>query len=418
MPLLSPGHLVGLFLQHRDQSWQGSNRSTHLATLTTMASLTRTAKLFSQFRPVVHGARAIIQAPNVSQRRSFTASQPFPVARYGGRYTVTILPGDGIGPEMMGYVQDIFRYAGVPVDFEEIQITKDSTEEEFDNAVICIKRNGVALKGSIESKYGGVEGGSRNALLRTQLDLFANVLHCRSYPAVRSRYSDIDIVIIRENTEGEYSMMEHEGVKGVIESLKIITRHGSERVARYAFEYAVKHGRKKVTAVHKANIMKLSDGLFLETCRNVAKEYPEIEFTDMIVDNTCMQLVSHPQQFDVMVMPNLYGNVVSNLVCGLVGGPGLLSGRNYGEHFAVFEPGTRNTGTTVAGRNIANPVAMLNASCDMLEHLELNTHAELIRNAIEKTVNIDLIHTADLGGQATSLDVLELHLPSLKCLGV
>lgn len=273
--------------------------------------------------------------------------------------------------------------------------------------MICIRRNGVALKGSIESKYGNASSGSRNATLRTQLDLFANVLHCKTYPSIQSRHSDVDIIIIRENTEGEYSMLEHENVKGVIESMKIITRKGSERIARYAFEYAIRHGRKKVTAVHKANIMKLSDGLFLETCRSIAKEYPEIEFSDMIVDNTCMQLVARPQQFDVMVMPNLYGNVVSNVVCGLVGGPGLLSGRNYGEHFAVFEPGTRNTGASVAGRNIANPVAMLNSACDMLEHLDLQSHAHLIRDAIDRTLNVDKIHTADLGGQATSLDVVQ-----------
>ncbi|ROT65407.1 putative isocitrate dehydrogenase [Penaeus vannamei] len=195
-----------------------------------------------------------IWVPVVLPRRSFTASKPFPVAQYGGRFTVTMLPGDGIGPEMMSYVENIFRYAGVPVDFEEVEITKNSSEEEFANALTCIKRNGVALKGSIESKY-GESGSSRNAALRNELDLFANVLHCKSYPAVRSVYQDVDIVIIRQNTEGEYSMLEHENVKGVIESLKIITRTASERLARYAFEYAVGHSRKKVTAVHKANIM-------------------------------------------------------------------------------------------------------------------------------------------------------------------
>ncbi|XP_042220340.1 isocitrate dehydrogenase [NAD] subunit gamma, mitochondrial-like isoform X1 [Homarus americanus] len=372
-----------------------------------MASLSRSLTHFTKLGPLLQGTRAVTQVPNVSQRRTFTASKPFPVAQYGGRFTVTMMPGDGIGPEMMGYVKNIFRYAGVPVDFEEVQITQDSTEEEFENALICIKRNGVALKGSIESKYGDVSSGSRNATLRTELDLFANVLHCKSYPSVRSRYSDVDIILIRENTEGEYSMMEHENVKGVVESLKIITRKGSERLARYGFEYATRNGRKKVTAIHKANIMKLSDGLFLETCRNVAKEYPEIEFNDMIVDNTCMQVVARPQQFDVMVLPNLYGNVVSNVICGLVGGPGLLSGRNYGHHFAVFEPGTRNTGLSVAGRNIANPIAMLNAACDMLEHLKLHYHAELIRDAIDQTLNVDMIHTTDLGGQATSLDVVQ-----------
>ncbi|XP_050740064.1 isocitrate dehydrogenase [NAD] subunit gamma, mitochondrial-like [Eriocheir sinensis] len=321
--------------------------------------------------------RLLGAAPRVTStcpQRTFTASQPFPVAQYGGRFTVTMIPGDGIGPEMMGYVRNIFRYAGVPVDFEEIQITKDSTEDEFEKALICIKRNGVALK-----------GGKRHPL----------------------RYPDLDIVLIRENTEGEYSMMEHENVSGVVESLKVITRFASERIARYAFQYAERNGRSKVTAIHKANIMKISDGLFLETCWRVSKEYPHLEFSDMIVDNTCMQLVSKPHQFDVMILPNLYGNVVSNVACGLVGGPGLLSGRNYGEHFAVFEPGTRNTGTSVAGLNVANPVAMLNAACDMLDHLGLTAHSGLIRKAIDKTINVDLIHTADIGGQATSLDVVQ-----------
>ncbi|KAK7013172.1 Isocitrate dehydrogenase [NAD] subunit gamma 1, mitochondrial [Halocaridina rubra] len=375
-----------------------------------MASLTRHIKLFAKVNPLLHGAQAVAvsKTPCLSQKRSFTAAKPFPVAQYGGRFTVTMLPGDGIGPELMGYVKNIFRYAGVPVDFEEIQIHKESSEEEFRNALICIRRNGVALKGSIESKYGdNTSEISRNAALRVELDLFANVLHCKSYPAVRSRYSDVDIIIVRQNTEGEYSMLEHENVKGVIESLKIITRKESERLARYAFDYAVKYGRTRVTSVHKANIMKLSDGLFLETCRNVSKDYPEIEFNNMIVDNACMQLVAKPQQFDVIVLPNLYGNVVSNIVCGLVGGAGILSGRNYGDHFAVFEPGTRNTGTTMAGRNIANPIAMLNASCDMLEHLNLSYHANLIRDAINKTLNVDMIHTVDLGGQATSLDVIQ-----------
>ncbi|XP_066980551.1 isocitrate dehydrogenase [NAD] subunit gamma, mitochondrial isoform X1 [Macrobrachium rosenbergii] len=381
-----------------------------------MTSVSRTLQVLSKIKPLLQGSKAAAtQAPNFSQKRTFTAAKPFPVAQYGGRFTVTMVPGDGIGPEMMGYVQNIFRYAGVPVDFEEIQLTKDSSDDDFNNALICIKRNGVALKGSIESKYGdNVSTLSRNVALRTELDLFANVLHCKSYPGVRSKYSDVDIILVRQNTEGEYAMLEHENVKGVIECLKIITRSESERLAKYAFEYALKYGRKKVTIVHKANIMKLSDGLFLQTCRDVAKNYPDIEFSDMIVDNTCMQLVSKPQQFDVVVMPNLYGNVVSNIICGLVGGAGLISGRNYGDHFAVFEPGTRNTGTAIAGRNIANPVAMLVASCDMLEHLGLQDHANLILNAIYKTLNVDMIHTQDLGGQATSLDVIQNVIKSIR----
>ncbi|KAB7494076.1 Isocitrate dehydrogenase [NAD] subunit gamma, mitochondrial [Armadillidium nasatum] len=366
--------------------------------------------LHKQIQPLVPAVSALQSA----QRRTFSiveAQKPnSPVlSKYGGRFTVTMIPGDGIGPELMGYVQEIFRYAGVPVNFEVIPLDFNHIEEShFKNAVIAIKRNGVAIKGSIESKYGEhADAVSRNVSLRTELDLFANVLHCKSYPSVRSRYKDIDIIIIRQNTEGEYSMLEHENVTGVVESMKIITRKASERLARYAFEYAKKHNRSKITCIHKANIMKIGDGLFLSSCREVSKDYPDIKFEDMIVDNTCMQLVARPQQFDVMLTPNLYGTVISNVICGLVGGAGLLSGRNYGDKFAVFEPGTRNTGTAIAGRNIANPVAMLNASCDLLEHLELENHANLIRSAIEQTLNEDQIQTSDIGGQSTSIDFVQ-----------
>jgi len=209
-------------------------------------------------------------------------------------------------------------------------------------------------------------------------------------------------------------MMEHESVSGVIESLKVVTREETTRLANYAFEYARAHGRKKVTVVHKANIMKLADGLFLQTCKEVAKDYPDIEVNDMIVDNTCMQMVAKPQQFDVVILPNLYGTVVSNVACGLVGGPGLISGRNYGDYFAVFEPGTRNTGTYVAGRNIANPSAMLNASCDLLDHLGLTQHSQIIRGALVKTLTEDKVHTSDLGGQATTIEVIQNIVNNIK----
>lgn len=371
------------------------------------ATLSKTASLLSKISPYASKARAITQVPCLTQIREFTAAKASPVSQYGGRYTVTMIPGDGIGPEMMGYVKDIFRYAGVPVDFEDIHLDHDSTEAEFENAITAIRRNGVALKGSIESKYGAHSEVSRNARLRMDLDLFANVLHIKSYPSVRSVYNDVDVIIIRQNTQGEYSMMEHESVPGVVESMKVVTRDGTTRLARYALEYARAHGRKKLTIVHKANIMKLADGLFLQTCREVAKDYPDIEVNDMIVDNTCMQMVSKPQQFDVVILPNLYGTVVSNVACGLVGGPGLTSGRNYGDHFAVFEPGTRNTGTAVAGRNIANPTAMLNASCDLLDHLGLKDHSNIIRGALVKTLTEDKVHTSDLGGQATTIEVIQ-----------
>uniref|UniRef100_A0A8C8DKS5 Isocitrate dehydrogenase [NAD] subunit, mitochondrial n=1 Tax=Oryzias sinensis TaxID=183150 RepID=A0A8C8DKS5_9TELE len=305
-------------------------------------------------------------------------SQP-PPAKYGGRHTVTLIPGDGIGPELLSHVKEVFRFSCVPVDFEVVQVNSAmESEDDIMDAITAIRRNGVALKGNIETKHTlppSVK--SRNNVLRTTLDLYANVMHCQSLPGVQTRHKDIDIMIIRENTEGEYSSLEHESVPGVVECLKIITRNNSLRIADYAFQLAREKGRSRVTAVHKANIMKLGDGLFLQCCREVASGYPDITFDSMIVDNTTMQLVSKPQQFDVMVMPNLYGNVVSNVCAGLVGGPGLVPGANYGQDYAVFETATRNTGKSIAGKNIANPTAML------------------------------LLHTADLGGQGTTLEVVQ-----------
>ncbi|XP_066283871.1 isocitrate dehydrogenase [NAD] subunit gamma, mitochondrial-like isoform X3 [Branchiostoma lanceolatum] len=327
-------------------------------------------------------------------------------SKYGGRYTVTMIPGDGIGPELMGHVKDIFRYAGVPVDFEEVQITsQEGDEEAIENAITAIKRNGVALKGNIETPQTVFK--SRNVEVRVRLDLFANVLRCKTFPGLPSRHGDIDIVIIRENTEGEYTSLEHENVPGVVESLKIITAKSSERIARYAFEYAQRHGRKKVTAVHKANIMKMGDGLFLECCRKMSEEFPDIEYESMIIDNCSMQMVSRPQQFDVMVMPNLYGNIISNIGAGLVGGPGLVPGENIGEEYAVFETATRNTGKSIAGQNVANPTAMLLASALMLEHLGLDKYASLIENAVYKALAENKIRTPDLGGQHSTVDMVQ-----------
>jgi len=330
-----------------------------------------------------------------------------PIAMYGGRNHVTMLPGSGIGPELMQYVREVFRYAGAPVDFEVVELDHQAEDSQFDYAITSIKRNGVAIKGNIETKSESAGVTSRNVALRNELDLFVNVLHCKSFKGVPAKQKDIDIVIIRQNTEGEYAMLEHESVDGVVESMKIVTESNSNRVARYAFEYARKMGRKKVTTIHKANIMKLSDGLFLETSKRIAKEYPDIEHNEMIIDNCCMQLVSKPHQFDVMIMTNLYGSIVSNVCCGLIGGAGIVSGKNYGDHYAIFEPGTRNTGTAIAGKNIANPLAMLNASVDMLNHLGHKQHADLIMNAMIKTVAEDQLLTPDLGGSAKSTDVVQ-----------
>lgn len=322
---------------------------------------------------------------------------------------MTLIPGDGIGPELLNHVRELFRFCCVPVDFEVVTVDSSVvSEDEINNAVTAIRRNGVALKGNIETNHNlPPSHKSRNKLLRTSLDLYANVMHCQTLPGVHTRHKDIDIIIIRENTEGEYSSLEHENVPGVVECLKIITRVNSLRIAEYAFKLAREKGRRRVTAVHKANIMKLGDGLFLQCCKEVAAGYPDIAFDNMIVDNTTMQLVSKPQQFDVMVMPNLYGNVVSNVCAGLVGGPGLVPGANYGKDYAVFETATRNTGKSIANKNIANPTATLLASCLMLDHLGLVDYASMIRKAIFKTLSETRLHTADIGGPATTSEVVQ-----------
>jgi isocitrate dehydrogenase (NAD+) len=338
------------------------------------------------------------------------------LARYGGRHNVTVLPGDGIGPEMIAHVEKIFQFAQVPVDFEAVSLTsQQNTEEDLDQAIIAIKRNGVALKGNIETKFDDPLFKSRNMELRRQLDLFANVLHCASIPTIPSRHKGIDMIIIRENTEGEYSGLEHTATPGVVESLKIVTRDKIERVSRFAFQYAVKYNRKKVTAVHKANIQKLGDGLFLKICKEIAeREYPEIKFDSMIVDNASMQLVAKPQQFDIMLMPNLYGNIISNIACGLVGGPGLVSGVNIGQKYAVFETGTRNTGTSLTGQDIANPTAFIRAAVDMLRYLGLDEHADMISDALYRTLVEKRVHTKDIGGSAKASELVDVVLEYLE----
>ncbi|XP_048034740.1 isocitrate dehydrogenase [NAD] subunit gamma, mitochondrial-like isoform X2 [Megalobrama amblycephala] len=349
-----------------------------------------------------------LKSPAVCCQREKSSYTP-PPAKYGGRHTVTLIPGDGIGPELLNHVRELFRFCCVPVDFEVVKVdSAASSEDDINNAVTAIKRNGVALKGNLETNHSlPPSHKSRNNLLRTSLDLYANVMHCQSLPGVPSHHKDIDVIIIRENTEGEYSSLEHENVPGVVESLKIITRVNSLRIAEYAFNLAREKGRRKVTAVHKANIMKLGDGLFLQCCKEVAAGYPDITFDDMIVDNTTMQMVSKPQQFDVMVMPNLYGNVVSNVCAGLVGGPGLVPGVNYGKDYAVFETATRNTGKSIANKNIANPTATLLASCVMLDHLKLHAYARMIRKAVLKTLSETRLQTADLGGRCTTSEVVQ-----------
>uniref|UniRef100_A0A8R1DTN6 Isocitrate dehydrogenase [NAD] subunit, mitochondrial n=1 Tax=Caenorhabditis japonica TaxID=281687 RepID=A0A8R1DTN6_CAEJA len=332
------------------------------------------------------------------------------LARYGGRHNVAVLPGDGIGPEMIHHVERILAAVQAPIDFEIVNLTSsEDASEDLAEAITAIQRNGVALKGNIETKFDNPSFISRNMELRRHLNLYANVLHCATIPTIPSRHTGIDMVIIRENTEGEYSGNEHEATSKprVVESLKIVTREKSEQITRFAFQFAKKYGRKKVTAVHKANIQKMGDGLFLKIAGEIAKnEYPDIEFNAMIVDNASMQLVSRPQQFDVMLMPNLYGNIISNIACGLVGGPGLVSGMNIGDDYAVFETGTRNTGTTLAGKDLANPTAFIRAAVDMLRFLGLQTHADVISDSLFRTLVDKKIHTADIGGTAKSSELV------------
>lgn len=326
-----------------------------------------------------------------------------------------MMPGDGIGPEMMGYVKQVFNLVGAPIDFEEIKLDPATDNyADLNNAIQSVKRNGCAIKANIETRMNQPHIKSRNVEMRNELDLYVNVVNCKSIDGVETRHKNIDIVVVRQNTEGEYAMLEHENVPGVVESLKIVTEANTERLCRYAFEYARANDRKRVTIVHKANIMKLTDGLFLATGQRVAKDYPDIECNHMIIDNCCMQLVSNPWQFDVMVLTNLYGTIVSNLVSGLIGGPGLTAGKNIGPDYAIFEPGTRNTGSSLVGANVANPCAMLRAGVDLLRHLKLEEQAALIDKAITKTLSMDKIHTKDLGGDATSSEVMDNVIAHIK----
>ena len=340
-----------------------------------------------------------------------------PGATYGGRHTVTLIPSHGINPGLITGIEDVFKSAGVPVDFERVDLVGDTPEEilqSFDDVKMAIRRNGVALKGSWITDMGRITGKSFNVALRHDLDLYANIVRCRSFPTVKTRHTDVDLVIVRENTEGEYSNLEHENVPGVIEMMKIITAKRSMRIAKYAFEFARQNERSKVTAVHKANIMKMSDGLFLSCCQEVSKDYPDIEFQDMIIDNCAMQMVSKPEQFDVMVMPNLYGNVVTNIAAALVGGPGIPSGENSNESMHVFESGTRNSGKEITGKNIANPMSVLFASTSMLRHLGLTRHAHLIDVCIQKNVVSGKARTQDIGGEATTSEFFNVLIDSIE----
>ena len=313
--------------------------------------------------------------------------------------TVTLIRGDGIGPDVTDAVLAILDAVRAPLAFEEAVVGIEAERAEGDplppRVLEAIRKNGVALKGPVGTPIG--KGfASINVRLRKTLDLYANLRPVRNLPNIVTRFAGVDLVIVRENTEDLYSGLEHEVVPGVVESLKIITEYASTRIARFAFDYARRHGRKRVTAIHKANIMKLSDGLFLDCFRRVAADYPDIAADDRIVDAACMRLVMVPETFDVLLLENLYGDIVSDLAAGLVGGLGLVPGANLGPTIAIFEA-VHGTAPDIAGQNRANPTALLLSTILMLRHLELPELADAIERALHATFAAG-IRTPDVGG--------------------
>ncbi|KAJ5650043.1 uncharacterized protein N7484_003766 [Penicillium longicatenatum] len=356
--------------------------------------------------------RSASVAPSVARSipsRSFASVQSdiFKPTKYGGKYTVTLIPGDGIGAEVAESVKTIFKADNVPIEWEQVDVSGVDTgnkhsEELFKESLASLKRNKLGLKGILHTPVERSGHQSFNVALRQELDIYASISLIKNIPGYQTRHKDVDLCIIRENTEGEYSGLEHQSVQGVVESLKIITRAKSERIAKFAFSFALANNRKKVTCIHKANIMKLADGLFRSTFHKVAENYPTLEVNDMIVDNASMQAVSRPQQFDVMVMPNLYGGILSNVGAALVGGPGVVPGCNMGRDVAVFEPGCRHVGLDIKGKDQANPSAMILSGSMLLRHLGLDDHANRISKAVYDVIGEGQTRTRDMGGQATT----------------
>ncbi len=319
-------------------------------------------------------------------------------------HKITLIPGDGIGPEVVQAAVRVLESTDVEFEWEAFAAGADAyakykeyiPKELHDS----IEKTRVALKGPVTTPIGGGFS-SINVELRKRFELYANVRPIRNLPGVQTRYPGLDLVIVRENTEDLYSGIEHEVVPGVIESLKIITEKASTRIAKFAFEYARRMNRKKVHAIHKANIMKMSDGLFIRCSRNVSKAYPEVVYAEHIVDNTCMQLVMNPYQYDVMLLTNLYGDIVSDLCAGLVGGLGLVPGANIGEHAAIFEA-VHGSAPDIAGKGVANPTAVIRSANLMLRHIGETTAADRIRAAVHRVYEEGKHLTRDMGGKAST----------------
>ena len=319
-------------------------------------------------------------------------------------HTITLIPGDGIGPEVTEAVVRILKASGVSIDWDTHHagvVAFERTGQALPVELIdSIRRNTVALKGPVTTPIG--QGfTSVNVGLRKALDLYANLRPVWNLPGVAARFQGVDLIIVRENTEDLYAGLEHEVVPGVVESLKIITEKASTRIAKFAFAYARRHGRKRVTAIHKANIMKLSDGLFIDCCRRVARDHTDIFYDERIVDAACMHLVMNPAQFDVLVLPNLYGDIVSDLCAGLVGGLGVVGAANLGLEFAVFEA-VHGSAPDIAGKSLANPTALLLSAVLMLRHIDEGTAADRIMAALGAVLTAGAVRTRDLGGTSST----------------
>ncbi len=322
---------------------------------------------------------------------------------------ITLIRGDGSGPDIAAATLKVLENSGAEIRWHEVEAGEAALQKYGtplpDEVLESIQKNGVALKGPVATPV-GTGFRSINVALRQNLGLYTNLRPAKSYPGVKSLFKEIDLVVVRENTEDLYSGVEHMVGEDAAESIKIITRKASEKIVRFAFDYAVKNNRKKVTAVHKANILKLSDGLFLNVARYIAEEYPEIEFEDRIVDNMCMQLVQKPELYDVMVMPNLYGDIVSDLCAGLVGGLGLAPGANIGDDMAVFEP-VHGSAPKYAGMDKVNPTAMILSAVLMLEYLGENESAQRIERSLAEVIAEGKHVTYDLGGNAAASEMAE-----------
>jgi isocitrate dehydrogenase (NAD+) len=332
------------------------------------------------------------------------------------KHTITLIPGDGIGPEVSAAVKQILAAAGVEITWEEIPARAEFERRGVSflqsGVIESIRKNRVALKGPMATAV--AEGApSINVGLRQALDLYANLRPVKNLEGVQSRFQNVDLVIIRENTEDLYAGLEHTVVPGVVESLKIITERASTRIARFAFDYARKFGRKKIHAIHKANIMKLSDGLFLTCVRKVSAEYPDIEYKELIIDNACMQMVLDPHQFDMLLLTNLYGDIMSDLAAGLVGGLGVVPSGNIGEQVAIFEA-VHGTAPDIAGKGVANPTALLLSAIMMLDHLGEANAARRVENALHSVYRKGISLTRDVGGTATTSEFTAEVIRTLK----